>query len=179
MNTNSTKTEQRVLLRDKRQALNPDYARQASSDLCEQLISLVDWESCKNMHCFLPLENDNEPDIRPVIDYAIAKGVVVYTSDPGPATGRKVKSLNDQLKQQEIIQYQIENQGIAFDYIIVPMLGYNPETNHRLGFGGGFYDRLLATQQTAKSIGVVFKEFEVLDLVPESHDIALSKILIA
>ena len=179
MNMVSTKSEQRTRLREKRQRLNPDYVKRASDDLCKQLMSLIEWDKCKYLHCFLPLENDNEPDIRPVIQYAIEKGVVVYTSDPSPSTGRKVKPLINQSKQEKIIQFQINNNEIVFDYIIVPMLGFNLANKHRLGFGGGFYDRLLASQPTAKSIGVVFKEFEIIDLVPETHDMPLSELLIA
>lgn len=175
----STKSEQRALLREKRQSLTPDDVKRASNDLCEQLLSSIEWENCKCMHCFLPLENDNEPDVRPVIEYAIEKGVVVYTSDPSPSTGRKVKSLINQSNQDKIIQYNIENKEVEFDYIIVPMLGCNPQTKHRLGFGGGFYDRLLASQPTAKSIGVVFKGFEIIEIVLESHDVPLNELLIA
>ena len=179
MNMVSIKSEQRNILREKRQSLDPDEVKRASDDLCEQLLSSIEWGNCKYLYSFLPLEDGNEPDVRPAIEYAIEKGVVVYTSDPNPSTGRKVKPLINQSNQDKIIQYKIENKEVEFDYIIVPMLGCNPQTKHRLGFGGGFYDRLLASQPTAKSIGVVFKDFVIMEIVPESHDVPLNEILIA
>ncbi|MEK9195764.1 MAG: 5-formyltetrahydrofolate cyclo-ligase, partial [Patescibacteria group bacterium] len=66
---------------------------------------------------------------------------------------------------------------IQFDLIIVPMLAYDPVTKHRLGFGGGFYDRLLASQPEAVSVGVCFKEFAVENLPVEPTDIALDEII--
>lgn len=54
--------------------------------------------------------------------------------------------------------------------IIIPMLGYSRQ-GHRLGYGGGFYDRTLKTSPfPTLSIGVCYTELEVEDFPAEYHD---------
>ena len=67
--------------------------------------------------------------------------------------------------------------------VIVPTLlfiscvGYGPG-GHRLGYGGGFYDRTLASLQPRPfTVGLGFTHGFLPDLESESHDIALDAIL--
>jgi len=67
--------------------------------------------------------------------------------------------------------------------VIVPTLlfiscvGYGPG-GHRLGYGGGFYDRTLANLQPRPfTVGLGFTQGFLPDLESESHDIALDAIL--
>jgi 5-formyltetrahydrofolate cyclo-ligase len=63
-----------------------------------------------------------------------------------------------------------------FDLIIVPLLAFD-ERKHRLGFGGGWYDRFLAAQPNALKIGLGY-EFQRSGSLPvEPHDIALDMII--
>ncbi len=64
-----------------------------------------------------------------------------------------------------------------FDVIIVPMLGFDPKTMHRIGYGGGFYDKFLATQPHAKKIGVCFDLGKVDHIETEAHDVPLDLII--
>ena len=170
MNTNSTKADLRKKLLAQRKELNPDDVSTRSQQLAQMVIDTIDWNSCQKLHCFLPLLNDNEPDLRKVFEYAIDQGVDVYTSRPEAKTSRRVI----ELEAHDIPDYILLEQE-EFDYIIVPMLAYDPKTNHRLGFGGGFYDRLIVQQQSAQTIGVCFKEFTA-DLPVEEHDQVLEMI---
>ncbi|MCP5469521.1 MAG: hypothetical protein H7A36_03340 [Chlamydiales bacterium] len=56
--------------------------------------------------------------------------------------------------------------------ILVPGLAFSP-SGHRLGYGGGYYDRLLATL-FCETIGVGFKEQLVEELPVEPHDVPLT-----
>ena len=59
------------------------------------------------------------------------------------------------------------------DLVVVPALAVD-RNNYRLGYGGGFYDRLLSRIKT-KSVVCIAKEF-VLDTVYfEAYDIAVDK----
>ncbi|MDD5325074.1 MAG: 5-formyltetrahydrofolate cyclo-ligase [Polaromonas sp.] len=61
--------------------------------------------------------------------------------------------------------------------LVVPCVGYGPG-GYRLGYGGGFYDRTLATLQPCpQTVGLGFSHGWLPDMVPESHDIALDVIL--
>lgn len=61
--------------------------------------------------------------------------------------------------------------------IVIPMLGYNRK-GYRLGHGGGFYDRTLASFSVPLiTIGVCFTEMEIDDFPAEEHDIPLTYIV--
>jgi 5-formyltetrahydrofolate cyclo-ligase len=61
--------------------------------------------------------------------------------------------------------------------LFVPCVGYGPG-GYRLGYGGGFYDRTLATLQPAPfTVGLAYSNALVPDFQPEAHDVPLDAIL--
>ena len=61
--------------------------------------------------------------------------------------------------------------------LIVPCVGYGPG-GFRLGYGGGFYDRTLATLQPKPyTLGLGYTHGFLPDLIPEAHDMPLDAIL--
>jgi 5-formyltetrahydrofolate cyclo-ligase len=61
--------------------------------------------------------------------------------------------------------------------LFVPCVGYGPG-GFRLGYGGGFYDRTLATLQPKPyTVGLGFTQGFVAEFEPEPHDVALDAIL--
>jgi len=65
----------------------------------------------------------------------------------------------------------------TIDLILVPGLAFSKD-RHRLGRGGGFFDRLLAGRAAgAFKLGICFS-FQVLESVPtESHDIVMDAVV--
>jgi 5-formyltetrahydrofolate cyclo-ligase len=61
--------------------------------------------------------------------------------------------------------------------LFVPCVGYGPG-GFRLGYGGGFYDRTLATLQPRPlTVGLGYSHGWLPELAPEPHDMALDAIL--
>ena len=61
--------------------------------------------------------------------------------------------------------------------LFVPCVGYGPG-GYRLGYGGGFYDRTLATLAPRPvTVGLGFANGWLPDLLPEPHDIPLDVLL--
>lgn len=61
--------------------------------------------------------------------------------------------------------------------LFVPCVGYGPG-GYRLGYGGGFYDRTLASLQPHPyTVGLSFALGFVDELMPEAHDVPLDAIL--
>ena len=61
--------------------------------------------------------------------------------------------------------------------LFVPCVGYGPG-GYRLGYGGGFYDRTLATLQPRPvTVGLGFTHGWLPDMEPEAHDIPLDALL--
>jgi 5,10-methenyltetrahydrofolate synthetase len=61
--------------------------------------------------------------------------------------------------------------------LFVPCVGFGPG-GYRLGYGGGFYDRTLASITPKPfTVGLSFSSAYIPDLEPEAHDVALDAIL--
>ncbi len=64
----------------------------------------------------------------------------------------------------------------TFDVIVVPLLAFD-ESCHRIGYGGGWYDRFLATQPDAIKVGVAF-DVQLAESFPiEDHDVQLDMVI--
>jgi len=62
------------------------------------------------------------------------------------------------------------------DLVFVPGLAFD-ESNHRLGHGGGYYDRFLSKNTHFKTIGLAFN-FQILPKLPVSpHDVPVNKVI--
>ena len=63
----------------------------------------------------------------------------------------------------------------AYDLIIVPLVAFTHD-GHRLGRGGGWYDRLLAVQPHAQKIGLAYEQQLVPKIPIERHDVTLDAV---
>jgi 5-formyltetrahydrofolate cyclo-ligase len=61
------------------------------------------------------------------------------------------------------------------DILLVPLLAFD-DRGHRLGYGGGFYDRTLALLQV-RAIGIAYAGQQIASLPAEAHDMALDGVL--
>jgi 5-formyltetrahydrofolate cyclo-ligase len=121
------------------------------------VLGLSQWLEAQNVVLFSPLPS--EPIITPLKLDCDARHVSVFVI---PQTARTETELH--LPE-------------AMDLILVPGLAFSQD-RHRLGRGGGFFDRLLAGRaKQAFKLGVCFS-FQLLDSVPtEAHDIVMDAIV--
>jgi 5-formyltetrahydrofolate cyclo-ligase len=159
------KSNLRRALKQKRLSLTNAEHTLKSRAIVEKLKADIDWSVVKTVHYFEPIKELLEVDI---------SGLVMHLEDDYPNielfTPRLISGI------WEMISIQEESVPDSFDIVIVPMLGFD---NHlqRIGYGGGYYDKFLATQPHAKKIGVCF-EVGKIDAVPaEMHDIPLDVIV--
>ncbi|CAN5411391.1 hypothetical protein BH09PAT4_BH09PAT4_01820 [soil metagenome] len=75
----------------------------------------------------------------------------------------------------EPVSGKTSSKGERYDVVVVPLLGFN-EQGYRIGYGGGYYDRFLATQPQTKAIGLCYED-GLVSFVPESHDLSLEVIV--
>lgn len=61
------------------------------------------------------------------------------------------------------------------DLLIVPGLAFDVR-GHRLGFGGGYYDRYLS-RYTGNTLSLAFKEQVITHFPTETHDLPIGKII--
>jgi len=62
------------------------------------------------------------------------------------------------------------------DVLLVPLLAFD-RGGHRLGYGGGFYDRTLASLETKLAIGIAYAGQEVGELPVLPHDHKLDMVV--
>ena len=68
--------------------------------------------------------------------------------------------------------------AVVPDVLLVPCVGFT-EAGHRLGYGGGYYDRWLAAHPGATAIGVAwsFSRIDPAAFAAEPHDVPLTLVV--
>ncbi|GAA5036296.1 5-formyltetrahydrofolate cyclo-ligase [Marivirga lumbricoides] len=135
----------------KRKTLSTLEYQRRNQLLTTQLISFVRNKHFKNIHIFLPITSQKEPDTFPFIYH-------LWENHPEINV---ITSISD-LKTPEMQHYRIDKQiviqpnkwGIPeprnaslfpierIDCVLVPMI-VGSKTGHRIGYGKGYYDRFL------------------------------------
>lgn len=160
------KAELRAHLKQLRQNL-PDAERlELSQQICHRL-ETINWSEVRTLHCFEPIAKLGEVDITAFISKLQIQypKIQLYTS----------RLIDGDWK---IVSWQDHNivQELQFDAVIVPMLGFDT-SRHRIGYGGGYYDKFLATQTKVQKIGVCFEWGKIQYVPTEAHDMALDTIV--
>jgi len=119
------------------------------------------------IHCFEPIASLHEVDVMPLIAHLKVErpDTTIYTS----------RYIGDGWRIITLGGHAVTSRP-RYDCVIVPMLGFDARL-HRLGYGGGYYDRLLSEQPRALKIGVCFELGRVSGLPAEAHDVPLDVII--
>jgi len=165
---NAQKTKLRQELKQQRMVLTPAQIDEKSRAIADRLRRSVKWPDVKSLHCYAPIKSLNEVDVLPFMEF-------LQKEYPEIGVYGSVK----RGKGWRIINLRSGGSGEEqkFDVVIVPMLGFDSCSLYRIGYGGGYYDRLLAAQPQAQKLGVCFELGKVAKLPIEPHDISLDKII--
>jgi 5-formyltetrahydrofolate cyclo-ligase len=160
------KAELRTHLKQLRQKLTDTERESLGRQICSRL-EAINWSEVRTVHCFEPIAQLGEVDISTFVAtlQKYYPKIQLYTS-------QKIDG------DWKIVSWQSHNpaQELQFDAVIVPMLGFDSSL-HRIGYGGGYYDKFLVTQKRAKKIGVCFQECKIQYVPTEPHDVALDTIV--
>lgn len=172
MSLSSAKAALRRAALARRAALSPPELARRSALLSEQLVEnfpLADW---RWLHVFLPITAKNEPDTWPLIRRLWAENRFLTLAAPVVQPGGNSLK-NYRLTPETPLQTNrwgilepaatpaTEVPPAAFDAVLVPLLAVDA-AGHRVGYGGGFYDRFLAQCRP----GCQFVGLQVLDEPP-------------
>ena len=153
-------------LRQTRLGLTDAERTLKSREIVKRLETLMDWSAVKTLHYFEPIRELLEPDIRDFIT-----GLENNYPDLQLCIARLIGDT------WRLVSVRDAPPPDKFDVIVVPMLGFDPKTLHRIGYGSGYYDKFLATQLQAKKIGVCYQSGKTAHLSTELHDIPLNSII--
>lgn len=163
-----TKAELRRELKRARLILTPAERAAKSTAINGRLWEALDWSGAGRVHCYEPIERLGEVDITDFITALQTEHPKLQLFTSRQINGAwHIVSLKD---EQPVVPNQL-------DVIIVPMLGFDPVSLHRIGYGGGYYDRFLVAQPQARTIGVCFNLGLLPDVPTEPHDVPLDIIV--
>ncbi len=170
----------------KRDALSIEDRRQKDRLIFDRLVNLKPFNDAERMLFYVSF--GSEVDTRGLIQYALSKGKTVAVPKVIKATsGLEVYRITD---TKELVSGAFgipeplgrENDRLEptlMDLIIVPGVAFDEQCN-RLGFGKGYYDKLLSPLKADKKIVAIALAYEeqIVDFIPsEPHDVKMDMIV--
>jgi 5-formyltetrahydrofolate cyclo-ligase len=128
-----------------------------SRQITKRLIETIDWDTVSAVHIYQSVPRWNEVDTARLSTY-----VKVNWPNVSVVVGTAHKSSDLPTS--------------SFDLIVVPLVVFDSNL-HRLGFGGGWYDRFLAKQPNALKIGLGYDSQYIDAIDARDHDIPLDMIV--
>ncbi len=184
--------ELKMQLRQKMRLYRKDISKQCvqtqSQHIIQQIVQSPDYLNSQHIAGYLA--QDGEPSLNTLFEHSWSQGKSTYLPVIRPLPPNRLWFVAyHQTTQLQKNRFSIhEPQKVVgnilplshLDIIFVPLVAFD-ENCHRLGMGGGFYDRSLSylkkSSHCPKLIGIAYDE-QKIDKVPiESWDIALDAVI--
>ena len=173
----SSKKKLRKQIQTERDALSPAERKKRSEIIAEKFFLTENYRDSNSLLLYYPFRSEIDTTI--IIKRALGDGKKVILPRVGPG-GLELFFVGDLSVQLEKGSYDIMEpvpgacstaKITDIDIIVVPGVSFDKNLN-RLGYGGGFYDRLLQKiTREVKKIALCF-EMQVSEKIPVSeHDI--------
>lgn len=167
------------MIRQQKQAMTPAQIEEASSHLGELFLQTEQYQNAKTLYGYLPY--NQEVRTIPILEKALSDGKAVAVPKVYGDTMRFIY-LTD-LSQVEAgcmgIPEPIADGPVANDptaLVLMPGLAFDRE-GHRIGYGGGFYDKFLSEEPDHPTIALCYR-FQMLEhLDAEEFDIPVDRVL--
>ena len=170
---------------EKRKSLSKREIDEKSRVIKEKLFSLNEFKDAKNIMFYVSFNNevDTINIIKGLLDKNEKKVIVPFVEKGNPVLQlSEIKDFNDlEPKTFGILEpreNKIKNFDIGkLDLAIVPGIAFDKK-GHRIGYGYGYYDRLLEKlNKNIIKIGLCY-EFQLIDKIPkQKHDIPMDIII--
>lgn len=173
------KKELRRAIRERKRAMTLDEIESRSRKLGELFAASEAYQKARTIYGYLPY--NQEVRTVPMLERALAEGKRVAVPK---CYGDEMKFIYlDDLTQVEKgyagIPEPIADGPIADDpqaLVLMPGLAFDP-AGHRIGYGGGFYDKFLAQEPEHPTLALCY-EFQMLEhLETEEFDVPVDTVL--
>lgn len=158
-----SKDSLRKTVLNRRSNINENEYRKVSRLICVQLINFTDWKNVSSVLVYSPITKSSEVDISNFTDYLMKFSGNLQIFTPNFNQKNPVFFKFKSLKNGRIVS------DVNFEFIIVPALAVDKQ-KYRLGYGGGYYDRLLSKHPKAKTIVPIYSQDIFGTLPHEVHD---------
>ena len=173
------KQELRKSIRQQKRAMTPQQIEEKSAELLRLFTASEAYRNAKTLYGYLPY--NQEVRTVPILERALRDGKRVAVPK---VYGEEMRFLYlEDLSQVEIgyagIPEPIADGPIADDktaLVLMPGLAFDPQ-GHRIGYGGGFYDKFLSQEPTHPTVALCY-DFQVLpQLETEEFDIPVDAVI--
>ena len=173
------KKELRRQIRDQKRALTEAQINAASQRLGELFLGCPQYKAAKTIYGYLPY--NQEVRTVPMLEQAMRDGKRVAVPK---CYGDQMRFIYmDDLSQVEKgyanIPEPIADEPVADDptaLVLMPGLAFTVD-GKRMGYGGGFYDKFLATEPNHPTVALCYAFQMVEDLPTEEYDIPVDCVL--
>ena len=169
----------RAEIRAKKRAMTAQEIEEKSAALAKVFYETAEYKNAKTIYGYLPY--NQEVRTTRMLSHALADGKQVAVPK---VYGDEMKfillsDLGQVAKGYAGIPEPIADGPVAADptaLVLMPGLAFDPE-GHRLGYGGGFYDKFLAAEPDHPTLALCY-DFQMLPhLDTESYDIPVDRVL--
>lgn len=183
MTVHEVKTRLRAETRERRNARAKSHHAELASGVAEAVVDLIADLGARSVAIFL--STPSEPETRGAIAALAARGVRVFApaSQPdGLMTWARIDAATSErlglgrMPEPDVAAHDTVA-ALAVDVVICPAAAVD-DTGTRLGWGGGYYDRLLADlPATTPVFALVFDDDVLSDLPREAHDVPVTGVV--
>lgn len=173
------KTVLRKQIRELKRQMTPEQIDSASLRLAEQFYATEYYQKAQTIYGYLPY--NQEVRTVPILRRALQDGKRVAVPK---VYGDEMRFIYlDDLEQVESgyagIPEPVADEPVAYDataLVLMPGLAFDRQ-GHRIGYGGGFYDRFLAQEPNHPTVALCYA-FQMLDkLETEEFDVPVDCVL--
>lgn len=173
------KQELRKTIRARKRAMTPEEIQTRSGALCRKFLETDAYRQAKTIYGYLPY--NQEVRTWAILEQALADGKKVAVPK---VYGEEMRFLYlEDLTQVEKgysgIPEPIADEPVAEDetaLVLMPGLAFDPQ-GHRIGYGGGFYDKFLSREPNHPTVALCY-EFQMVEhLETEEFDIPVDVVI--
>ena len=173
------KKELRASIRSRKRAMTEEEIVSRSEALTQLFLKSDAYKNAKTIYGYLPY--NQEVRTVPLLEQALKDGKQVAVPKCYGDEMRFIfmEDLSKVEKGYANIPEPIADGPIADDetaLVLMPGLAFDPQ-GHRIGYGGGFYDKFLAAEPDHPTLALCY-EFQLLPVLEtEAHDIPVDTVL--
>ena len=173
------KTELRKTIREKKRAMTEEQIVRKSEALGRLFVKSEEYRNARSIYGYLPY--NQEVRTVPMLEQALRDGKRVAVPKCYGDEMRFIwmEDLSKVEKGYANIPEPIADGPVADDetaLVLMPGLAFDPQ-GHRIGYGGGFYDKFLAREGNHPTLALCY-DFQMVDhLETEEFDIPVDKVL--
>ena len=173
------KQELRKAIRTRKRAMTEEEIERRSRSLCQKFLESDAYRACRTLYGYLPY--NQEVRTVPILAQALADGKQVAVPK---VYGDDMKfivlaDLTQVSKGYAGIPEPIADAPVAEDetaLVLMPGLAFDPQ-GHRIGYGGGFYDKFLSREPNHPTLALCY-EFQMVEhLETEEFDIPVDTVI--